>query len=570
MVEKGGKYVPPAKRKRAAGDGSDGLAAVSAADAAVADPQRESWDRMARHFTGLVNRVNARNVADLLPSVFDENVVRGRGLLVRAVMAAQAYSNHFADVLAALAAYVNAKAPMVGELLVHRLVARFRDRADACDWAGAAPSAAFLGHLYNQGVVAPLLVLQLLHMLLEQLQPDRVLLAVDLAAVVGERLAETNAALLHGAFEVLRRALQDRASPLPPHVRYRIEQLLELRRKSFAGHPAIAAGLQVVDPLEQIEHDVALDDELQTHPELDAFRPSNRYAAQEERYAQFRREVLAQKSDAGAGTGGAAASTLAQEAKVVIQDATGANLVNLRRSLYLTIMSSLVFEESATKILRMQIPRESRIEVCRMIAECAMQERTYLRYFGLLAQRFCVLGEDYEAHFRELFREYYETVFRLESTQLRNVASLFAHMLATDALRWLVFESVDLIEEASSPSSRIFLKVIFTEVAEQIGQVRLEARLYDGSFNTARLLPTDTAAHARFAINFFTAIGLGLVTERLRAELPRLAAVEAARSPAADADDEDDYYDDEDDEEDDFDRGDNGGGDNSDGFSGRS
>jgi hypothetical protein len=39
-----------------------------------------------------------------------------------------------------------------------------------------------------------------------------------------------------------------------------------------------------------------------------------------------------------------------------IADATGTDLVNLRRTIYLTIMSSLDFEEAGHKLLKMQIP----------------------------------------------------------------------------------------------------------------------------------------------------------------------------------------------------------------------
>ena len=39
-----------------------------------------------------------------------------------------------------------------------------------------------------------------------------------------------------------------------------------------------------------------------------------------------------------------------------IEDETGTNLVNLRRTIYLTIMNSLQFEEAGHKLLQIGIP----------------------------------------------------------------------------------------------------------------------------------------------------------------------------------------------------------------------
>ena len=70
-----------------------------------------------------------------------------------------------------------------------------------------------------------------------------------------------------------------------------------------------------------------------------------------------------------------------------IQDQTETNLVNLRRTIYLTIMSSLDFEEAGHKLMKIHLQPGQEVEICTMLTECCSQERTYLRYYGLLAQR---------------------------------------------------------------------------------------------------------------------------------------------------------------------------------------
>ena len=65
--------------------------------------------------------MNVSNLAYIVPELFQENLVRGRGLLVRAIMKAQLASPGFTHIYAALVAVVNTKLPEVGELLLKRV-----------------------------------------------------------------------------------------------------------------------------------------------------------------------------------------------------------------------------------------------------------------------------------------------------------------------------------------------------------------------------------------------------------------------------------------------------------------
>lgn len=72
--------------------------------------------------------------------------------------------------------------------------------------------------------------------------------------------------------------------------------------------------------------------------------------------------------------------------KQTIVDQTETNLVALRRTIYLTIQSSLDFEECAHKLLKMELRPGQESELCNMILDCCAQNRTYEKFFGLLAQ----------------------------------------------------------------------------------------------------------------------------------------------------------------------------------------
>lgn len=106
--------------------------------------------------------------------------------------------------------------------------------------------------------------------------------------------------------------------------------------------------------------------------------------------------------------------------------------MNLRRTLYLTIMSSVSFEECCHKITKLKIPDGYELELCNMLVECCSNEKSYLRYYGLMGQRFCMMQRKYQMAFDEVFLTQYAAVHRLETNKLRNVAKFFSHLLGTD------------------------------------------------------------------------------------------------------------------------------------------
>jgi pre-mRNA-splicing factor CWC22 len=162
-----------------------------------------------------------------------------------------------------------------------------------------------------------------------------------------------------------------------------------------------------------------------------------------------------------------------------------------------------------------------------MLLECCSQERTYLRYYGLLGQRFCMINKVFQENFEKCFVQQYSMIHRLETNKLRNVAKFFAHLLGTDALPWHVLAYIRLTEEDTTSSSRIFIKILFQELSEHLGIRLLNERLNDPTMQDSfeSVFPRDHPKNTRFSINFFTSIGLGGITESLREYLknmPRL------------------------------------------------
>jgi len=67
----------------------------------------------------------------------------------------------------------------------------------------------------------------------------------------------------------------------------------------------------------------------------------------------------------------------------------------------------------------------------------------------------------------------------LDTNKLRNAAKFFAHLLFTDAISWEVLSVIHLNEEETTSSSRIFIKILFQELAEYMGLTKLNERVKD-------------------------------------------------------------------------------------------
>jgi pre-mRNA-splicing factor CWC22 len=209
------------------------------------------------------------------------------------------------------------------------------------------------------------------------------------------------------------------------------------------------------------------------------------------------------------------------EEKEGIEDLTGTDIVNLRRIIYLTIMNALSYEEAVHKLMKIQLKEGQEIELCNMVIECCSQERTYSKFYGLVGERLCKLNRVWFDCFQQAFTNYYEMIHRYETNRLRNVSRFFGHLCATDSISWICFEVVKMNEEDTTSSSRIFIKILLQEVQEAMGLSTLVERFKDPEIKSCcrYMFPLDNPKNTRFAINYFTSIGLGAITEEMREHL---------------------------------------------------
>ncbi|EPS71895.1 hypothetical protein M569_02861 [Genlisea aurea] len=535
----GGIYIPPYKLARMMKE---------IEDKSSVEYQRMTWDALRKSINGLVNKVNATNIKNIIPELFAENLIRGRGLFCRSCMKSQMASPGFTDVFAALVAVVNTKFPEIGDLLLRRIILQLQRAYKRNDKPQLLAAVKFIAHLVNQQVAHEIIALELLTLLLDKPTDDSVEVAVGFVTECGAILRDLSPRGLDGIFERLRGILHE--GEIDMRVQFLIESLFGLRRAKFQDHPAVRPQLDLVDEEDQLTHEFSLLDKIDPEIALDVFKPDPQFTENEKRYDELKKQMLGEEDsdddddadsdpdeDSDEEGGGSDESEGEDEEQMKIMDETETNLINLRRTIYLTIMSSATFEEAGHKLLSIKLEPGQEMELCTMLLECCSQERTYLRFYGLLGGTLCMKKRVYQENFDTCFVQQYSMIHRLETNKLRNVAKFFGHLLGTDKLPWHVLSYIRLTEEDTTSSSRIFIKILFQEMSEHLGIRELNERLSDGTMQESfeSIFPRDNPKNTRFSINFFTSIGLGGITENLREYLKNMPRLMMQQQMAAGA-----------------------------------
>ncbi|KAH8793035.1 armadillo-type protein [Hyaloscypha sp. PMI_1271] len=516
-MRSGGTYIPPAR-----------LRALQSqiTDKTSKEYQRMAWEALKKSINGLINKVNVSNIKHIVPELFGENLIRGRGLFCRSIMKAQAASLPFTPIYAGMAAIVNTKLPNVGELLLKRLIVQFKKGFKRNDKAVCLSATTFIAHLCNQQVASEVVAAQVLLLLLHKPTDDSVEIAVGLTREVGQHLEEMNQAIALAVFDQFRSILHE--ADIDKRVQYMIEVLFQVRKDKYKDNPAIKEELDLVEEEDQITHVIALDDEIDVEDGLNIFKFDPQWEENEEEYRKTKAEILGEGSDEESDEDDSDDSEdneeRQEEKALEIKDQSNTDLVALRKTIYLTIMSSIDPEECCHKLMKVQLPAGLEPELPSMIIECCSQEKTYSKFYGLIGERFAKINRLWTQLFEDSFAKYYDTIHRYETNRLRNIARFFGHLISSDAIGWHVMSVIHLNEEETTSSSRIFIKILFQDLSEAMGMKKLQDRLKEDLLRPyfEGLFPHDNPRNTRFSINYFTSIGMGAVTEEMREYLQNL------------------------------------------------
>lgn len=245
----GGAYIPPAKLR---------MMQAEITDKSSAAYQRIAWEALKKSIHGFINKVNTGNIGLITRDLLRENIVRGRGLLCKSLIQAQAASPTFTHVYAALVSVINSKFPSIGELLLKRLVLQFKRGFKRNDKTICISASAFVAHLVNQRVAHEILALEILTLLVESPTDDSVEVAIAFLKECGQKLTEVSSKGTNAIFEMLRNILHE--GQLEKRIQYMIEVMFQVRKDGFKDHAAVIEELDIVEEEDQFTHLITLDD----------------------------------------------------------------------------------------------------------------------------------------------------------------------------------------------------------------------------------------------------------------------------------------------------------------------
>ncbi|KAF9623497.1 hypothetical protein IFM89_003113 [Coptis chinensis] len=265
-----GAYLPPFK-----------FAQTLIEDKSSTEYQRLTWDALRKSINGLVNKINSGNFKNVVYELFEENLIRGRGLFCRSIIKAQKASPSFTRLFAALVAVVNTKFPEVGALVLKRTVWQLQTAYERSD------RPKLLAH--------EIVALEWLTVLLENPTDDSVEVAVGFVTECGSLLQDLSPKALAGIFEFFRGILYK--GEIHNRVMFLIEDLFAIRKAKFKGYPAVRSELYLVDQEDKVTHEISVVDKI-NDPEtsLDIFKADSRFLENEKRFEEIKRNILGNKS----------------------------------------------------------------------------------------------------------------------------------------------------------------------------------------------------------------------------------------------------------------------------------
>lgn len=540
-LKSGGAYVPPAKLRK--------LMAQVELEENSKEFQILQWEALKKNINSSVNKVNKKNLKTIVVELFKNNLLQGRGLLCQCIMKSQQLSTSYTDVYASLVSIINSKIPEVGDLLVRRLIVKFkrlirRNEAEQCRSV-----VVFLSELFNFHVINSELVQQIIDKLFENISDFRIEMIIEIMRHCGITLHDENGKWFDQKANLLRNVLNENI--VNPKSQYLIQEFFDNFKGLVTNYNGIDESLDLVEEEDQITHNFTLSENVLGDDHLDVFKFDPNYKDNREKYNIIRKGILGsdvetdsdQEVDNESSDYSSDYDNEEEEKQdvddddnrqytddkernkltVQIKDLTEQELTTFQKNVYLTIMSSMSPEEATHKLLKLPAvdPKRKEYMLVDMVIKCCAQEKIYSKYYGLIGENLAVINKSWAEAFQALFKENYQNCHRYETALLRNIGAFWGHMFASDKIGWECLSVIKLTEEDTTSSGRIFIKFIYQRMVDELGDKKLNERISEDYIQPfiRGLFPVDNPDHLRFSINYFTAIGMGKLTDKMRSNL---------------------------------------------------
>ena len=478
------------------------------------------WEMSRKSINGIINKANISNIQNIVLELFNENLLRFKGLLCEAIMKAQGVSNNFTHIYSALISVLNSKFSEIGMLIIHRYLKKFMLAYKTSNRIKLQSISKMICSLINQEVITEFVGFEILTLLMEKRSEDSIELACDIMKQIGKILEEKNPSVSNTYFEFFRNLLHD--GNLHKKTEYAIEALLSVRKSDYKNYSIIySEELDLVEDEDIITHAISLLDEFKIDDILNTFQYDINYEKNERDWLEIKAEILEEdKMDMKEEE--IEKEIIENQIDTNLNDYSEKDLKNLRKTIALNLISCITHDEMCHKLLKLKY-KNIESEVANILIDSCIQGSTYIRTFGLASETLCLYNEKYKINFESQFEEQYMKIHGYNTNQIRNISKLFSHLLYSNAINWKIFQCIKLNEEDTTSSGRIFFKCVILDLANLLGNETLYEYItihYSKYFSG--ILNKDTPKNIRFSINFFISIGLGLLSKDLAEYLDRI------------------------------------------------
>lgn len=200
----------------------------------------------------------------------------------------------------------------------------------------------------------------------------------------------------------------------------------------------------------------------------------------------------------------------------------------LHKHIYQVIKSSGTSDEVVHK-LSSQAGNDSEAIISAILLMCS-QEKLYSRIYENILMKICEIGSVWETSLTTNFERFYLNEIEDEEiypdlSNIKHLSQLFAKLLAKDSLDFKVLKIVKINSRDTTERKRVFLKYLFSELVSEMSlnnvkKIMLHNKILKPYFKDT-IFP-DSPKDTIYSINFFTAIGLGELTVKMRKQMEAL------------------------------------------------
>eukprot|EP00897_Mesotaenium_endlicherianum_P004873 jgi/Mesen1/4413/ME000225S03400 len=144
-----------------------------------------------------------------------------------------------------------------------------------------------------------------------------------------------------------------------------------------------------------------------------------------------------------------------------------------RRAVFCVIMSGEDYLDAFEKLLRLRLPGKQEREIERVVVDCCLQERTFNRFYALLAARLATHHRHHKFTLQYCIWDHFKELPAMELRRSVNLGRMVAHIIGSFALPLSVLKAVEFNDpRAMTPKVvfhfRVLLESLLTEFDDKV------------------------------------------------------------------------------------------------------